>query len=554
MNSSGDPKGPASGKAGTREPFRLALRHPEQSAKVPPCQTHCPGHGDVRRWIGVVAQRERLGLSLDEACRKAWEILVERNPFPATMGRVCPHPCQAGCNRSEKDGAVAINALERFLGDWALDQRLPLPRERTGGQPESIGVIGGGPAGLSFAWQMARRGYQVTVYERHDELGGMLRYGIPEYRLPRRVLAAEVRRILDLGVCAFTGTAIGADVSVEQLHERHRIVFLGIGAQRSRLLGVPGEAGAGVWSGTEYLERINVGRPVSLGGRVAVIGGGNTAVDAARAARRQGAAVTILYRRTRAEMPAIAEEVDDAIAEGVHIEYLTAPLEVLRRCGIVTGVRVQRMCLGECDADGRRRAAPVSGTVAELPADGIIVAISQEPDWTGLRDPGAADRRPYGKEGLLAGGDVLGLGVASLAIGQGRVAAETAHAQLRGVVSEPAADPSPIALDLAHRDRYDAAETATPPRRPVAERLAQADAEIVGRIDQQAFLAEVARCFSCGLCFGCQNCQMYCNAECYTEVLEPQPGAYFALALDRCEGCGKCIEVCPSGFLGLATF
>ena len=266
--------GPARDPAATESVLTASMIHPQRQEKLPPCCGGCLSGGDVRGWIGVVAQRRKLGLSDEDAFREAWNILSAVNPFPATMGRVCPHPCESGCNRTTKDGPVAVNALERFLGDWAIANRVSLPRlEETRSRPESIGVIGAGPAGLSFAYQMARRGYWVTVYEKAAKPGGMLYYGIPQYRLPGEVLESEIERILDLGVELRLGTIIGRDVSVSELRERHAILFLGIGAGRGLKLGVPGEDGPGSWTGTGYLSQVNQGVSVELGQRVVVVGG-----------------------------------------------------------------------------------------------------------------------------------------------------------------------------------------------------------------------------------------------------------------------------------------
>lgn len=535
--------------------FELNLTRPEQLTKLPPCQAGCPGGGDVRGWIGIVAQRQQLGLSFSEACTRAWRMLVAYNPFPATMGRVCPHPCEASCNRQGKDGAVAINALERFLGDWALEHHLPLPREADACRSESIGVIGSGPAGLSFAYQMARHGYPVSVYEKHAKPGGMLTYGIPEYRLPESVALAEIQRILDMGVQLHLSTAVGEQISAAELHDRHALVFLGIGAQKGRMLGIPGEEGPGLWAGTTYLERVNTRQGVDVGGRVVVVGGGNTAVDAARAARRQGAEVTLVYRRTREEMPAIASEIEDALLEEVRFEYLAAPVSICRQGNAIRFVQLQKMKLGAPDESGRRRPVPIPGAFMRLPADTVIAAISQDPDWEGLQaiegdlaypSPGQGS---WVGEHLLAGGDVLNLGIASMAIGQGRLAAEQAHARLRGLSPPMAPSVEPITKDHIRYDYYPAAARTVSPRRPVEEWLIRPDEEVVATIGEGDFLREVGRCLSCGQCFGCQQCAMYCNPRGYTRVIEPHPGGYFALVLDRCEGCGKCIELCPCGFL-----
>jgi NADPH-dependent glutamate synthase beta subunit-like oxidoreductase/Pyruvate/2-oxoacid:ferredoxin oxidoreductase delta subunit len=505
----------------------------------------------------MVAQRSKLGLTKEEAYRRAWESLVDVNPFPAVMGRVCPHPCESECNRIEKDGSVAVNELERFIGDYAIAQGWPLVRLAAEPRSESVAVVGSGPAGLSFAYQMARRGYPVTVFDRHGLAGGMLRYGIPDYRLPPGVLDAEIRRIADLGVEFRLGSAVGEEPSLEDLRRDFDIVFVGIGAQVGRRLGVPGDDGDGVWAGTEYLDQVNRGRDVETGTRVIVVGGGNTAIDAARTARRRGAAVTLLYRRTRAEMPAIEHEIDEALEEEVEIGYLAAPAAIIRDAsGRLSGVRVQRMKLGDADASGRRQPVSVDGDVFDLEATAVIVAVSQEPDWSSL--DGVKHDRGWvrtASDGLLdsktyAGGDVRGLGTASLAIGHGRAAAETAHARQEGTAypgngtKRPRREVPRVKLEL-----YEAKPRVEIDRLPVAGRLAEPLRTVSETISEEAFLAEVSRCLSCESCFGCRHCVTYCNGGGFIELADPAPGQYFRMDLSVCEGCGKCIEVCPCGFL-----
>jgi len=558
--SSRSPRDRAAGPAPAGEDrFRLSLYSPSQLEKAPPCQAGCPNGNDVRGWIGLIAQHEKTGMSREEAYGAAWRKLAENNPFPAVLGRVCPHPCEAHCSRAEREGAVAINALERFIGDWAIEHGLPLERAEAETQPESIGVVGAGPAGLSFAYQMARRGYRVTVYERSSKPGGMLMHGIPEYRLPERVVEAEVQRILDLGVELRLDTRVGRDVSLADLRACHSVLFLGIGAQAAKGLGIPGDEGPGVWCGTEFLDALNAGEPVDVGRRVIVVGGGNTAVDAARSARRLGAEVTLLYRRTRQEMPASEEEVDDAIEEGVRLVILSAPVEIERDGDGMRAVTVQQMTLGAPDASGRRAPVPVAGAISTLDADTVIAAVSQEPDWAGLEDvrPDGVWLHP-GEDGgvaggVWAGGDALGLGIVGLAISQGRHAAEEVHANLRGLPAAPAAPVRPaIAPSAVRTDYYPEKPPVSRPRRPSEECADDLDVEVAQTLDEDAFLEEASRCFSCGLCFGCQQCWMYCNPGGITRLDEVRPGMYFALLLDRCEGCGKCLEVCPCGFLSEA--
>lgn len=529
---------------------------PRQEQQPPPCGMNCASGADIRGWIGVVAQRRKLGISDREALARAWAMLSAVNPFPATLGRVCPHPCEANCNRKDKDGAVAVHALERFLGDWALAQRLALPRlDAPGACPESIGVIGAGPAGLSFAYQLARRGYRVTLYEKAERPGGMLYFGIPQYRLPDRVLAAEVQRIVDLGVDLWLNTMAGRDAPVPTVAARHDVLFLGIGAGGGIRLGIVGEDGPGVWTGTEYLASVNRGAPPQLGERVIVVGGGNTAVDAARAARRAGASVTLLYRRTRAEMPAIDAEVDDAVAEGVDIEYLAAPTAVRRENGVVRAVVVQRMRLGEPDGSGRRAPVAVEGATCDLPADTVIAAVSQQPDWAGLAElrSGTLWAQVTGdgevRDRLWAGGDVRGLGLAGIAVAQGRRAAEAVHARLRGLAAPGDTASPPVSSPRVKPDFYTPVKPLGPPRRPSDEWLSRPDDEIEETISEAQFLEEVARCFSCGLCFGCEQCFTYCNEGGFSRLQDVNPGRYYALNLELCESCGKCVDLCPCGFL-----
>lgn len=528
---------------------------PRQVEKAAPCQGGCANCGDIRGWIGTVAQRDKIGLGREQAYAQAWSIITDVNPFPATLGRICPHPCETACNRGENDEPLAINAMERFLGDFGIQAGLPLPRKEAGAPPEWIGVVGAGPSGLSFAYQMARRGYRVSLYDARERAGGMLRYGVPDYRLPQDVLDAEIRKILDLGVELHLGTQVGRDIALEELRERHHSLYLGIGAQRGQALRIPGSEGPGALTGTEYLARINRGETVDLGACVVVVGGGNTAIDAARCARRGGAEVTLVYRRGREEMPAIAQEVEDALEEGIELKLLTTPVKILRDAGgAVAGVVLQRMELGEPDASGRRSPVPMAGSETELPCEAVVMAVSQVPVLEGLEalDHSGnwliADEAGAVGQNLLAGGDAVGLGIAGNAIVQGRRAAEALHARLRGQPLE-SDDREEIHGDhVRFASKPAAAATHAPVLEP-EQRLGDMRTEVAGTISESDFLAEVQRCYSCGSCFGCEQCFMYCTAGCYTRLEEPRPGMYFALNLDACEECGKCVEVCPCGFL-----
>lgn len=534
--------------------------HPRQVEKQAPCQAGCPNCGDIRHWIGIVVQRSKTGISKEQAFTRAWQTIVDVNPFPSTLGRICPHPCESNCNRADLDEPLAINAMERFLGDWAVEKRLPLTRLQDEEDPgdEWIGVVGAGPSGLSFAYQMARRGYRVTVYEAKARAGGMLRYGVPDYRLPPAILDAEIGRILELGVELKLNSLIGRDISLDELRNRHSTLYLGLGAQQGRGLDLPGADGPSVWTGIDYLSRINCGEKIDLGTHVIVVGGGNTAVDAARCARRTGADVTVLYRRSREEMPAIRAEVEDMLEEGVKLVLLAAPVRLERNpAGNPENLVASRMQLGEPDSSGRRRPGMLEDSEFSIPVDSLITAVSQTPALEGFETLKSnrgwllTDSHGHVDENVLAGGDTLSIGIAGNAIVQGRTAAEALHIRLRGIedthlptAARPAIGPQQIKFDS--KPPGSAVRSA---KLPGAERIAKGEAEVIATISEDQFLNEVERCFSCGSCSGCEQCSMYCTLACFSKLEEVSPGMYFTLMLDACKACGKCIEVCPCGFL-----
>jgi NADPH-dependent glutamate synthase beta subunit-like oxidoreductase/Pyruvate/2-oxoacid:ferredoxin oxidoreductase delta subunit len=541
---------------------------PVYVTKMPPCTEHCPSGNDIRGWLEIIAQREKMGISLDEACDRAWNIEVETNPFPSVMGRVCPHPCQDKCNRNEKDESVQINSVERFIGDWGIERKLELPKLENGGPyDEKIAIVGSGPSGLSCAYQLARRGYKVTVYESFDQPGGMLRYGIPAYRMPRNILDAEIQRIIDLGVEIKTNTTIGNETTLDDLKRDYDAVFVGIGAHKGWTMGIPGEEGPGVFTGTDFLNKANSGQKVDLGENVVVVGGGDTAIDAARVSlrlatdaaqvsRRKGCKVSILYRRTRNEMPAISKEIEEALEEGIDIEFLAAPAEIKRDGDKIDKLVVQRMELGEPDDSGRRRPKPIEGDTYELEADTVIMAVSQAPDWSTLGTfegkSSWLDVDEWGHteiDGVWSGGDTLALGLATISIGQGRKAAQSIHAELRGE-SLPYPEKQPkIGPDRIKMDHYEAKQAAERDVLSVEERLARPMEESDKGITQEQALEEVMRCFSCGQCMGCEKCWMYCQVNCFKKVSDPQPGHYYEMDLKKCDGCKKCWEECPCGFI-----
>ncbi len=524
---------------------------PRYNAKTPPCAGHCPNGNEIRELLVTVAQAEAYGRTTEQAFELVWQRLVERNPFPAVCGRVCPHPCEDSCNRKEKDGSVAINALERFIGDFGIAKKLKLSKQNGDKRSEKVAVVGAGPAGLSCAYQLARRGYAVTIFEAFPQAGGMLRYGIPKYRLPREVLDAEITRILDLGVELKCDCMIGRDISVEELRKQYRAVFVGIGAQKSLKLRIPGEDAPNVFGGTEFLNLANRGEKVEIGNKVIVIGGGDTAIDAARVSKRLGADVTILYRRTRAEMPAAASEIEGAIEEGIDIQFLAAPLEVVQKDGSAVALRSLRMQLGEPDKSGRPRPVPIPGSEFEQPVTAVIAAISQEPDFQGFDDLHsgkdwikANDFGGTAVEGVYAGGDDTELGLVTIAIAQGRFAAEAIDARFRCVPLQAPVPPPIIGKDKVHPEWYQPAPRHERSHVAVADRLPDTEVEL--GLTEAEVVEEAKRCMSCGMCMDCETCWMYCSNNCFVRLPK---GEHYKVKLELCNGCKKCADACPCGYI-----
>ncbi|MFB3817775.1 MAG: FAD-dependent oxidoreductase [Candidatus Methylomirabilales bacterium] len=529
----------AGGGSGGRESSSL---RPQFAPQTPPCARACPNHQDVRGILTTIGQAESRGLPQEVAFARAFSLLAERNPLPASCARVCPHQCEARCHREALDGPLAINALERFLGDFALERRLPLPPASQERHAERVAVVGSGPGGLSCAYQLARRGYPVTLFEAAPGLGGMLRYGTPAFRLPREVLEAEVERLLRLGIQVRCGAPVPP---VEELRRDHAAVFVGIPAGRKARLGCPGEDAPNVLSAIDFFHRLNAGERPELGQPLVVLGGGDTAIDAARTAVRLGARTTILASRAPADLPADPEQVQQAAEEGVRIEGPAKLLGLVLSDGRVTAVRGARVA---ADAQGE----PAPEFVLE--AGGVIATSKPERDTAGLGalcgPDGALKLDEHGEAALantFAAADDLELGIVSTAIFRGRRAAEIIEARLRGT-APPAEETGPaIPAERIRLGHYPKRPRTAMTRRPAAERLQAPWAEAAAGLTAAEAAGEAARCLSCGLCFACDNCWKYCQEQAI--VRPPEKGQAYRIKLEFCTGCQKCAEECPCGYI-----
>jgi len=498
-----------------------------------PCSHACPGKIGIREYLALLGEGK---------IREAAELLTEDNPLAAITGRVCPCFCEPDCNRGEFDQPIAIKSIERLLGDYAIKQGfsrsgLPIKKER-------VAIIGSGPAGLSAAYYLARYGYQVTIFEALPVAGGMLYWGVPEYRLPNKIVAEEIEAIKSLGVEIKTKVAIGQELTLKAfLAEGYDAVLVAVGAWNDLKLNVPGEDAEGVIPGVRFLKRVNSGGKVKVGEKVCVIGGGNTAIDSARVATRLGAEhVGILYRRSRAEMPAVSEEVEAALGEGIEIQFLVSPIELIAGDGKVKGIRCLRMELGEPDDSGRRKPIPIAGSEFDVDADTVIAAIGQAPDLSLLGDSeievarnGTISANPdtlaTNIPKVFVAGDVqTGPATVIQAVAAGKKAALGINSWLTG--SETLASPEDERV-VKYKDlnvNYFEHE----PR----QELAGVELETL----KDAAIAEAKRCFHCGSCNECNTCWFLCPDG---TILSKDGKVDFDY--DYCKGCGICVEECPRG-------
>jgi NADPH-dependent glutamate synthase beta subunit-like oxidoreductase len=543
-------------------------QRPFYEDKTSPCSAACPVGNDIVALIQKITEGDFEG---------AWNLIQNENPFPGVCGRVCFHPCESKCNRREYDEPIAIHALERFVSDFAssLDKKL---KKAPGARKGKIAVIGSGPAGLSCAYHLAKLDYEATVFESSSLAGGMLRTGIPSYRLPKDVLDREISNIAALGVEIRTGMPFGEDLNLDGL-KNYQAIFLATGTHRGRDLHIPGEKRKGVFSGLDLLKKINLGKKVKLGDKIAVIGGGNTAIDVARSVIRLGEKATILYRRSKEEMPAFEEEMEEALEEGVKIRYLVNPIRIQQKDSFQR-LECLRMELGEKDESGRRRPVPIANSNFFFEADNVIIAAGEEIEFSFL--PKGLEKREgiiltqrdgsTGIKGIFAGGDLASnQRTVAHAIGSGKKAALAIDCYLNGKNSEEVLrqiligegpsismfrylhpqerlmNPHVVMSDELNTDYFEPSRRQREIRGSIKKRIKGFE-EVTSGFTEGVALDEAERCFSCGTCVGCENCYVFCPDA---SIIKANGVLSHQVDYDFCKGCGICFSECPRGVISL---
>jgi len=538
---------------------------------LPPCEDACPASIDIKGFMTLVAEGKEL---------EAAELIREKAPIGGILGRICPRPCEDACRRNRVEDSMSICYMKRYISDYEKKElgRRALPEIPASGG-KKVAVIGAGPAGMSAAYFLRLKGHEVTVFESHKKSGGMLRYGIPYYRLPDEVLLDELGMIEDMGVDVRYETTVGTDISAVELEKDYDSLLLAIGAQGASSIRVPGEDLDGVYSGIDYLGKLADGEEPEIGNAVVVIGGGNTAVDVARSAVRKGADVTILYRRTRAEMPASDFEIDEALHEGVKIEYLSAPTSISKD-GDGLSVECITMELGEADASGRRRPVPVEGSEHRISASSVIGAIGQKVVPDSVSDLGIeltrwgsvlADEKTYmtGRPGIFACGDCeTGADIAVRAVGAGRKAAFSIDQYLGGaeVTGEPVLFNSKMGdLNGVSEKLFEGVVSQDKIEMPLIgdeQRVTTFDEIEVGFTVENA-RKEAERCLKCG-CDAAEDCKLrdystrYGADQAYfegerREYDTDKSHELVKMEFNKCINCGSCVRACAE-IKGLDVF
>jgi NADPH-dependent glutamate synthase beta subunit-like oxidoreductase len=519
-----------------------------EKQQTSPCKVECPAHIDVQGYVNLASKGK---------FEEALQLIKLASPFPSICGRVCHHPCESGCNRDQIDEPVGIHSVERFLADMDLkaDKRnMPEIKSR---KKEKVAIVGSGPSGLTCAYYLAQEGYKVTIFEKAPVLGGMLTMGIPSYRLPRKIVEAEIRLIRDMGVTMKTGVEVGKDKTIAQLREDgFNAFFVGIGAQEGIRLGIEGENLEGIYSGLDYLRQLNLGKPMRLGDKVAVIGGGNAAMDAVRSARRLGSEKAfIIYRRSLEEMPSRPEEIKECREEKIPIKVLTQPIRFIGKNGRINSIECIKMRLTEPDESGRPKPKSIPGSEFTIKVDAVITALGQESDWCCLTPECECRLTEWGTMNvdrltlqsddpdIFAGGDaVRGPQSVVEAIADGRQAAISIGRYLngedlrlgRGAELKPIKEPQ--------KERYDPARRAPMPSLEPQKRVKNFS-EVQKGFTKKVVAQEAKRCISCGTC---------CVQACPYDVMQFNQDVTKAVKCDLCvEKRGRkeipaCFAICPT--------
>ena len=506
--------------------------------RLPPCNNACPAGENIQGWLFHAESGDY---------EQAWRVLVQDNPMPAVMGRVCYHPCEGACNRGQLDSSVGINSVERFLGDEAIKRgwKFDAPAASTG---KKVLVVGAGPSGLAAAYHLARLGHTVEIQEAGPLAGGMMRFGIPKYRLPREVLDAEVKRILDLGV------ALKFDTKVSNIQDSMKeggfdAAFLAVGAHIGKRAMIPAGDASHIVDAISVLRSMEGEDKPMLGRKVVVYGGGNTAIDVARTVKRMGAEPIIVYRRTRDKAPAHDFEIEEALQEGVMVKWLST----IKQAGD-GNITIEKMTL-----DDKGMPQP-TGEFETLEADSVVLALGQDVDLSLLDGvPGlemkngtvqVAANMMTGFPGIFAGGDMVpSERTVTVAVGHGKKAARNIDAWLRGTNYEPAPKHELVSYDKLNPWYYSDADKTVRPTLNILRRQSTFD-EVQGGLNETNALFEARRCLSCGNCFECDNCYGVCPDN---AVIKLGPGNRFEFKYDYCKGCGICVEECPCGAIKMVA-